>query len=153
MIGIILPLIILTYDIACQWSKNFRKRMEGFRTDMKLGPGTEIRTAIPSWHINGHSQACRQNFCLGYMKGAGRTCGEEVETSWSNTNSLAPSTREMGPAARHETLNNHWSGWNFRKIVGLRMVTFLYNSVVSSLLPRNIIATEVQGSSENEDKT
>ena len=63
---------------------------------------------------------CHENFSLGYLVGAGRTCGEEVETSWSHTNALAPSDREMGPAARHETLNDHWGGWNFKKIVGFR---------------------------------
>ncbi|KIL54292.1 hypothetical protein M378DRAFT_92846, partial [Amanita muscaria Koide BX008] len=52
--------------------------------------------------------------------GTGKTCGEEVEISWSHTNPLASSVREMGPAARHDTLNDHWNGWNFRKIVGLR---------------------------------
>jgi hypothetical protein len=33
---------------------------------------------------------------------------------------VAPSIREMGPAARHETLNDHWNGWNFRKIARFR---------------------------------
>lgn len=54
------------------------------------------------------------------MKGVGRTCGEEVETSWAQTNALGTSTREMGPGARHETLNDQWGGFNFRKIVGFR---------------------------------
>lgn len=51
---------------------------------------------------------------------AGRTVGEDIETTWAGTNALAPSVREMGPAARHDTLNDHWNGWNFRKIVGFR---------------------------------
>lgn len=55
------------------------------------------------------------------MEGAGRTIGEDVETVWAGTNLLAPSIREMGPAARHDTLNDHWNGWNFRKVVRLRM--------------------------------
>jgi hypothetical protein len=69
--------------------------------------------------INGHGQKCQDNYNLGYMKGTGRTCGEEIEATWSHTNSLAASVREMGPGARHETLNDHWNGWNFRKVVGL----------------------------------
>ncbi|KAM6489975.1 hypothetical protein JOM56_014554 [Amanita muscaria] len=121
LLGVTLPRVILTYDIACQWSKKFEKRMvEGFPPHMRISNQTRIDTAIPSWHINGHGQSCRQNFCLGYMKGAGRTCGEEVEVSWSHTNPLAPSVREMGPEARHETLNDHWNSWNFHKIVGFR---------------------------------
>ena len=122
LIGVTLLCIILTYDIACQWFKNFMKRMEEFPEHMRLGNGVEIDAAIPSWHINGHGQSCRQNFYLGNMTGAGRTCGEEVEVSWSSTNPLAPSVREMGPAARHDTLNDHWNGWNFRKVDGLSMI-------------------------------
>ena len=56
-------------------------------------------------------------------------CGEDIETTWSSTNPLVPSTREMGPAARRETLNDHWGGWNFRKIVNFRTYSFEHNSI------------------------
>ena len=126
LMGLMLCHIILTYDIACQWFKNFEKRMlEGLPESVRIPKQTKIDVAIPSWHINGHGPSCRQSFCLGYMKGVGRTCGEEVETTWSHTNPLAPSVREMGPAARHETLGDHWNGWNFRKIVGFRTLFYL----------------------------
>lgn len=122
LIGVVLPRIIITYDIACQWSKHFKKRMsEGFPEHMRLSEHTKVDTAVPSWHINGHGQKCRQNYCLGYMNGTGRTCGEEIEVSWSHTNPLAASVREMAPAARHDALNDHWNGWNFCKVIGFRM--------------------------------
>ena len=120
LVLLLLQWIVITYDIGCQWSKNMWKRMEDYPNSMKIPPETRVDVAIPSWHINTHGQACRDNFCLNYLVGAGRTCGEDVETSWSHTNPLAPSVREMGPAARHETLNDHWNGWNFHKIVGFR---------------------------------
>ena len=88
--------------------------------DLQLRSDVRIDAAIPSWHINGHGSSCRQNYYLGDMKGAGRTCEEEIETTWSHTNPLAASVREMAPAARHEALTDHWNGWNFRKIVGFR---------------------------------
>ncbi|KAM6501762.1 hypothetical protein JOM56_001739 [Amanita muscaria] len=122
LVGVDLPRIVITYDIACQWSKNFLRRMEEFPAYMRLRSGTEINVGIPSWHINGHGAACRSNFSLGYMKGMGRTCGEEIETSWAQTNALGTSTREMGPGARHETLNDQWGGFNFRKITGFRVL-------------------------------
>ena len=120
LVGIILPWIFITYDIGCQWSKNFRARMSDFPENMQINPATRVDVAIPSWHINGHGPKCRRDFCLGYTRGAGRTCGEEVETTWSSTNALAPSVREMAPGARHDTLNDQWNGWNFHKIVGFR---------------------------------
>ncbi|KAF8333820.1 hypothetical protein F5887DRAFT_892938 [Amanita rubescens] len=122
LVGITLPHVIITYDIGCQWSKNLTSRMAKFPEHMRLSPDTKIDVAIPSWHINAHGEKCRRDFYLGYTPGAGRTCGEEVEVSWSHTNPLAPSVREMGPAARHETLDDHWNAWNFRKIVGFRML-------------------------------
>ena len=120
LIGVNLLRIILTYDIACQWSTNFRKRMEEFPEEMQITDTTQVDVAIPGWHINGHGKTCREKFNLSYMEGAGRTVGEDIETTWAGTNPLAPSVREMGPAARHDTLNDHWNGWNFRKIVGFR---------------------------------
>jgi hypothetical protein len=94
--------------------------MAGFPDEMKLDAYMKIDVGIPSWHILGHGDKCKSDFCLSYMPGVGRTCGEEVETTWAQTNSLATSIREMGPGARHETLNDQWCGWNFRKIVGFR---------------------------------
>ncbi|KAM6491450.1 hypothetical protein JOM56_013019 [Amanita muscaria] len=118
--GNLLPRIVITYDIGCQWSKHFRRRMEDFPSFMHINENTNIDVGIPSWHINGHGPRCQSNFSLSYMQGVGRTCGEEVETSWAQTNALGASTREMGPGARHETLNDQWGGCNFRKITGFR---------------------------------
>jgi hypothetical protein len=141
LLVIFLPWIIITYDIGCQWSKNMWKRMEDFPEAMKLNPDTRVDVGIPSWHINAHGKNCRDNFSLGYLAGAGRTCGEEVETSWSHTNALAPSVREMGPAARHDTLNDHWSGWNFHKIVGFRMYSSSLDTAAS--LPHIFLSIQV----------
>ena len=154
LVGLILPWIFITYDIGCQWSKNFRSRMSEFPEHMQINPATRVDIAIPSWHINGHGERCRKGFCLGYTRGAGRTCGEEVETTWSSTNSLAPSVREMAPGARHDTLNDHWNGWNFRKIVGF--CTFhsaiLFDHQISLLLffKRYLVCEAFPGSSFDE---
>ncbi|KAI0245468.1 hypothetical protein BJV78DRAFT_1356698 [Lactifluus subvellereus] len=123
--GVKLPRVVITYDIGCQWCKNFWHHMEEFADDLKLDPATLVEVGIPSWHINGHGDNCK-TFCLGYMDGVGRTCGEEVETTWAQTNALGTSIREMGPGAHHETLNDQWCGWNFRKVVGFRMLSSLY---------------------------
>ena len=126
LVGIILPWIFIMYDIGCQWSKNFCSCMSEFPEHMQIDPATQVNITIPSWHINRHSKQCQKGFCLGYTRGAGRTCGEEIETTWSSTNSLAPSVREMAPGARHDMLNDHWNGWNFHKIVGF----YTFHSVI-----------------------
>ena len=104
--------------------------MEDFPERMQIPDTTRVDVAIPGWHINGHGDACRTNFNLSYMEGAGRTVGEDIETTWAGTNQLAPSVQEMGPAARHDTLNDQWNGWNFRKIVRFRAPFFCFNQHV-----------------------
>jgi len=132
LVGVTLLRIVLTYDIACQWSKNFRKCMEEFPPEMRIPEATKVDVAVPGWHINGHGESCRDNFNLSYMEGAARTVGEDIETIWAGTNPLAPSIREMGPAAWHDTLNDHWNRWNFRKVVRFRTFYFI---VFCSLYP------------------
>ena len=124
LIGITLLRLVISYDIACQWRKNLFERMTEYPEEMRLPSDLEVEVGIPNWHVNGHGMECQNNLSLSYIPGVGRTCGEDVETSWAHTNSLAPSTREMGPGARRETLNDHWNGWNFRKIVGFRKLNF-----------------------------
>lgn len=113
--------IVLSYDIGCQWWKNLGKRILEFLAEMRIDDETNVEVKVPSWHVNGHGDFCRTNYSLNYLTGAGRTCGEDVETSWADTNSLGTSVHEMGPASRHELLNDHWNGWNFHKIIGFRM--------------------------------
>ena len=91
--------VVISYDIGCQWSKNFFQHMENFPDDLQLDPNVEIEVRIPTWHINGHGNECKANYSLGHMHGIGRTCGEDVETTWAQTNSLGTSIREMGSGA------------------------------------------------------
>ena len=122
--GVKLPRVVITYDIGCQWCKNLWRRMEEMPDNLKLDLTTVVEVGIPSWHINGHGENCK-TYCLSYMGGVGRTCGEEVETTWAQTNALGASICKMGPGAHHETLNDQWCGWNFQKFVGFRMSTWL----------------------------
>ncbi|KAF9470194.1 hypothetical protein BDN70DRAFT_821649, partial [Pholiota conissans] len=112
--------VVVSYDIGCQWSKNLYRRIEKYSDQLMFSDDIQLEVGIPSWHVNGHGPFCRNNYSLSYLPGVGRTCGEDVEISWSQTNSLAPSTREMASGARKETLNDHWNGWNLRKVVGFR---------------------------------
>jgi hypothetical protein len=118
--GVDVARVVISYDIGCQWSKNFKARIKDYPESMRLHPDTTVEISIPNWHVNGHGSFCRNNYSLNYLPGVGRTCGEDAEPSWAHTNPLAPSTREMGPGARRETLNDHWAGRNFQKIVGFR---------------------------------
>ena len=85
------------------------------------------------------------------MEGAGRMTGEDIKTTWAGTNSLVPSIHEMGLAAQHNTLNNHWNGWNFRKIVGFRMSPLLYiYNILTGPLDRGIVPKTTARCFQNE---
>ncbi len=47
----------------------------------------------------------------------GRTDGENIERGWAWMNPASLSTREMGPGARHDTLDDQWQAWNYQRVV------------------------------------
>lgn len=110
--------IFLSYDIMCQWKKKLQDRMKKFPKDLQLPEGTSLSFGIPKFHLEGHGPACRVKFSFNFIPGSGRTCGESVETEWSSINPVGASTREMSRSGRQETLDDHWSHWNWRKVTG-----------------------------------
>lgn len=117
--GVIVNILYITYDIACQWHKKFPARIRDFPTEMQFDTkGVEIRYCVPKFHLNAHGSSCQTKFSLNFMPGAARTCGEGIETGWAHTNPVSTSVREMSPGCRHETLDDHWGAWNWRKIIG-----------------------------------
>ena len=155
LMGLCLLRVIITYNVICQWLKNYWKCIAEFPEHMQIPDMTQIDVAIPGWHINGHGMKCWNNFNLAYMEGAGRTVGKDIETTWAGTNSLALSVREMAPAARHDTLNDHWNGWNFHRIVGFCMFVLLSQCLSSLIInfDRNIISKMLQWCIQDERET
>ena len=80
---------------------------------------------VPKFHLPAHGESCQTSYSFNYTKGVGRTHGETVEQGWANINLAALSTREMGPGARHLALDDNWSGWNWKKILGMGNVLFI----------------------------
>lgn len=114
--------VVVTYDIACQWEKNLFTRLPAYSTIPPIGLDTleSFRVAVPKFHLISHGASCQATFNLAFMDSVGMTHGEGVETIWSHSTSLATWSRENGPAARHLILDDHWTGWNWSKLVGLR---------------------------------
>lgn len=112
--------IFLTYDIACQYSKNFAKRVAEFPPSMRLNQAIidAIKWAIPKKHWRVHGEANHSQCSLNYLPCSGRTYGEGVETGWAHMNPVSMSTKEMAPAARREVVNDRWGSWNWQKIFG-----------------------------------
>lgn len=61
---------------------------------------------------------------------------------------MTASIREMAPSTRREALNDHWSGWNFRKLVKLRtptLIAMLELTILIILLLRFVTPSTSQG--------
>lgn len=71
------------------------------------------------------------NYSFNLTRNVGRTDGEAPERGWSNINSQATSTREMGPGFRRDTLDDHFNDWNWKKTVGLGMSHLSRNTIQS----------------------
>ena len=119
LIGLLLALLI-SYDIACQWCKNFFARMERFPPHMHIDRSKvkDIRFAIPKKHFRVHGGEPHSRWSLNLLRWVGRTYREWIEAHWSHMNPLATSTREMSPGMRHEVYNDHWGAWNWQKTIG-----------------------------------
>lgn len=84
---------------------------EAFRALQQL----PFHFAVPKCHLPGHRLLCQAPHSLNLMESVGRTDGEGIERGWSSFNGLASSTKEMGPGARHDTIDDHVGHHNWRK--------------------------------------
>jgi Kyakuja-Dileera-Zisupton transposase len=126
LVNVFILWLKLSYDIACQWSRNFRKRVSQFPSWMQL-PATildSITYVIPKFHIYGHGRPCQTKFSLNFLLYSARTNGEEPERWWAHINPISMSTREMGAGARHDMIDDHAAAWNWHKIVNFGIFIF-----------------------------
>lgn len=114
--------VLVSYDIACQWWKNFFERLNGYDAFPPL-PLSQLKywkVAVPKFHLPGHGNECQLRYNLAYTKWAGRMDGERIEAGWAQTVPMATWTRESGPYARRAILDDHWNASNWRKLLGMR---------------------------------
>ncbi|KAJ3501460.1 hypothetical protein NLJ89_g9327 [Agrocybe chaxingu] len=118
--GTDLLLILVSYDIACQWFINLFKRMfDHWPEDLRVSEKTKLVPAIPKLHEPMHGAANHQMYSLNYLPGVGASDLEVPERVWSSHNALGNSTKGQGPGSRHDTLDFHISFWNWLKYISL----------------------------------
>ncbi|KAK0484153.1 hypothetical protein EDD18DRAFT_1311916 [Armillaria luteobubalina] len=112
------PDLVISYDIACQWHKNFFVHMGKYPAQLRLHQ-TEgnILYLVPKFHLPAHILKCHNDFSFNFSAKVGRTDGEAPERGWAAMNALANSMKEMGPGSRQDTLDDHFGDYNWRKIV------------------------------------
>jgi hypothetical protein len=155
LLGITIAMLVVSYDVACQWSINFARRLAVFPVAMQFEiSDVFFTTVIPKFHILGHGKQCQSTWSLNFRRWMGRTDGEGVEREWSHINPVALSTKVMGPGSRHDTLDDHWGAWNWRKVVTMGSYSY-YNDVFWLMSPfhRSPPLFETQRSITGEQET
>ncbi|KAJ7144867.1 hypothetical protein C8R43DRAFT_891090, partial [Mycena crocata] len=115
--------LILSYDIACQYSKKLWTRMAGLPSMLQSNVKHEnVWFKVPNFHLPPHKPFCHSPFSFHWMWGAGRTHGETIEQNWEFTNGATSSTKMMGLGSRAATLEHIFGFHNWRRTVSNRTI-------------------------------
>ena len=110
----------IIYDIACQWHRNFAKRVKDSPC-LKIPNNTKIQYGIGLFHVHGHQRTCLPRFGPNFIQGLGIVDGEIMETVWSGLNPISGATRTMSKAHKQETLDDHMGYHNWKKLIRIGM--------------------------------
>ncbi|KIM81446.1 hypothetical protein PILCRDRAFT_53455, partial [Piloderma croceum F 1598] len=115
-----LRLITISYDVCCQWFIHFWTRMRKLPSHLQINlPVASVQAKVPKFHLQSHQEQCHGPFSFAFTKGVGHVDGEGVERNWDYLNGQGPSTKEMVPGNRWESLDDCCGHSNWRKTVGL----------------------------------
>ncbi|KAJ7801932.1 hypothetical protein B0H14DRAFT_3489073 [Mycena olivaceomarginata] len=123
LMGLHILLLVLSYDVACQYAIKFWERMAKMPAAMQLKlPQHKVWWKVPNFHIGGHIVKCRSVFLFHWMRGAGMTTGKGVEQNWAFSNGATGSTRLMGPGSRQATLEDVFGFHNYDRLLAMHRV-------------------------------
>ena len=112
--------IIISYDIACQWGKHLRDRLEyTIPQHLQPPPDTDFEVFVLKFHLPAHKPECHAPYSFNYAPGVGCMDGEGIERNWSVLNKVAPSLSMMGPGGRWDTMDDVCNYWNWMKTINL----------------------------------
>ncbi|KZT31986.1 hypothetical protein SISSUDRAFT_994515, partial [Sistotremastrum suecicum HHB10207 ss-3] len=125
-------IIMISYDIACQWSKNIKTRVTSYPIDLAANFFTFIlRYVIPKFHLPAHGPKCQCPYSLNYLEGCARLDGEGIERGWAHLGPYSSSHKEKTAANRHDSMDDLFGSWNWRKIkeMGTTMINKLHTAL------------------------
>lgn len=114
-----LLVILMLYDIMCQFWVNFLKRLLDVTDHIKLPSDVSFKRGIGLFHVHGHVKECFARYAPTFIRGAGMLDGEIIETLWNLLNHTAASARAMSWFHRQEYLDTHMADSNWKKLVGM----------------------------------
>ena len=110
--------IVVTYDIACQYSIKIKERFAKNFPDLS-SIIDRISFLVPKLHLQGHKDDCQFRWSLNFTRWMGCTDGEHIEAVWSKSKQAGGMTKEMNNGHRHDTLTAFHNDWNWVKAQNL----------------------------------
>ncbi|KAF7372731.1 CxC2 domain-containing protein [Mycena sanguinolenta] len=120
LMGFVLMLLTISYDIACQWKRNLAARNSEMPVNMRLPLNKiEVQCALPVWHAGTHDEECETANSLSFKQGVGKSDGEGVERTWAVLNPASYHTKDMSKGNRIDTLEDKINSHNYLKNLSL----------------------------------
>ncbi|KAH8813863.1 hypothetical protein DL96DRAFT_1757976 [Flagelloscypha sp. PMI_526] len=119
IVSVNLLLVLLSYDVGCQYRKSFHQRKTGLPSYLNTLRTITFLICLPVWHGGVHNVECQAEHIITHVVGAGATDGEEPEREWALSNPFAYFTREMGEVARLNFLEDKWDYLAYQKNIQL----------------------------------
>lgn len=107
-------IVLLIYDIVCGHIVHLLDRI-----GIHLPPELIIEAAIGLFHVHAHKEQCFFQYAPTFIPGTGIVAGEILESLWSSLNSISPMSRTATLAHRAETLDDHATDSNHKKLIGM----------------------------------
>jgi Kyakuja-Dileera-Zisupton transposase len=117
--------ILLIYDVMCQYHIHLYDRVAK-AANLTIPDILKIIKAIGLFHVHGHQESCLYRFATTYIPGVGWVDGEILETLWAILNGISRSTRSATLAHRTEILDDHMGDSNWKKMIYIGSVNFIY---------------------------
>ena len=91
LVGITLWMIIISYNIACQWGSQLSIQMNApsLPSTLHLLASTLLWKLVPKFHLPSHTNECQAPFLFNFALGVGQTDGKGVEQNWPVLNGVA----------------------------------------------------------------
>ena len=105
---------MLIYDIACQYLVHLQDHIGHLLLD-----ALSLDHAIGMFHVHGHKDQCFFCYATSFIPHTGVMVGEFLEMLWSSLDSITPTVQTATLANRAETIDDHASNSNHKKMLSI----------------------------------
>ena len=107
--------VFTSYDIACQWFVNLRKRIQDWPSTHRPPVSLRMIPLVPAFHYPAHTLKEHHEYDTRLCEGLGGLDLEAIERLWGAVGMLGLTTRTMAPASRQLVLDDNFGFYNWLK--------------------------------------